>query len=59
MKLSPTEIYNNRRVFFIGSTGFVGKVALSMLLARFPRRRACLYDGARAQPGRKRDALLE
>lgn len=36
MKFSPTEIYNNRRVFFIGSTGFVGKVALSMLLARFP-----------------------
>ena len=36
MKLSPTEIYNNRRVFLIGSTGFVGKVCLSMLLHRFP-----------------------
>ena len=36
MKLSPTEIYNGRRIFFIGATGFVGKVALSMLLARFP-----------------------
>lgn len=36
MKLSPTEIYNGRKVFFIGSTGFVGKVTLSMLLHRFP-----------------------
>ena len=36
MKLSPTEIYNNRRIFFIGSTGFLGKVTLSMLLYRFP-----------------------
>lgn len=36
MKLSPTEIYNNRKIFLIGSTGFVGKVTLSMLLHRFP-----------------------
>ncbi|MEJ7712475.1 MAG: AMP-binding protein [Pyrinomonadaceae bacterium] len=36
MKLSPTEIYNNRKIFFIGSTGFVGKVTLSMLLHSFP-----------------------
>src|SRR5437762_10967053 len=36
MKLSPTEIYNGRKVFIIGATGFVGKVALSMLLDRFP-----------------------
>src|SRR5438477_90919 len=36
MKLSPTEIYNSRNVFIIGATGFVGKVALSMLLDRFP-----------------------
>jgi long-chain acyl-CoA synthetase len=36
MKLSPTEIYNGRNVFIIGATGFVGKVALSMLLHRFP-----------------------
>jgi long-chain acyl-CoA synthetase len=36
MKLSPTEIYNGRNVFIIGATGFVGKVALSMLLDRFP-----------------------
>ena len=35
-KLSPTEIYTDRRVFFIGSTGFVGKVTLAMLLTRFP-----------------------
>jgi long-chain acyl-CoA synthetase len=36
MKLSPTEIYKNRRIFLIGSTGFLGKVTLSMLLYRFP-----------------------
>src|SRR5262249_62150794 len=36
MKLSPTEIFNERRIFLIGSTGFLGKVTLSMLLHRFP-----------------------
>ncbi|MBA2524965.1 MAG: SDR family oxidoreductase, partial [Pyrinomonadaceae bacterium] len=36
MKLSPTEIYNGRNLFLIGSTGFLGKVTLSMLLHRFP-----------------------
>ncbi|MFN2515089.1 MAG: AMP-binding protein [Pyrinomonadaceae bacterium] len=35
-KLSPTEIYNGRNVFLIGSTGFLGKVTLSMLLHSFP-----------------------
>src|ERR671932_468469 len=36
MKLSPTEIYKGRNIFLIGSTGFLGKVTLSMLLHRFP-----------------------
>jgi long-chain acyl-CoA synthetase len=36
MKLSPTEIYNGRKILIIGATGFVGKVTLSMLLHRFP-----------------------
>src|SRR6266516_7432888 len=36
MNLSPTEILNERKVFLIGSTGFLGKVTLSMLLHRFP-----------------------
>src|SRR5262245_58921952 len=36
MTLSPTEIYRDRRIFLIGSTGFLGKVTLSMLLHRFP-----------------------
>jgi long-chain acyl-CoA synthetase len=35
-KLSPTEIYQGRRIFLIGGTGFVGKVTLSMLLHSFP-----------------------
>ena len=36
MKLSPTEIYKDRKIFLIGSTGFLGKVTTSMLLHRFP-----------------------
>ena len=32
MKLSPTEIFNGKKIFFIGGTGFVGKVTLSMRL---------------------------
>jgi long-chain acyl-CoA synthetase len=36
MKLSPKEIYKGKNIFFIGGTGFVGKVALSMLLNNFP-----------------------
>src|ERR1044071_7846303 len=36
MELSPTEIYNGRKIFLLGSTGFLGKVCLSMLLYRFP-----------------------
>ncbi len=36
MKLSPTEIFKGKRIFFIGGTGFVGKVTLSMLLHNFP-----------------------
>jgi len=35
--LSASEIYNGRKVFIIGATGFVGKVALGMLLQRFPQ----------------------
>src|SRR3954454_10469779 len=35
-KLSPTEIFNGRKLFLIGGTGFVGKVTLSLLLHRFP-----------------------
>lgn len=36
MNLSPTEIYRDRKIFLIGSTGFLGKVTLSMLLHNFP-----------------------
>jgi hypothetical protein len=32
MKLSPTEIFKGKKIFFIGGTGFVGKVTLSMML---------------------------
>src|SRR4051794_23678927 len=37
--LSPTEIFRGRSLFILGSTGFVGKVLLSMLLDRFPETR--------------------
>src|SRR5260370_27456481 len=35
-KLSPTEIYRDRKLFLIGGTGFLGKVTLSMMFYRFP-----------------------
>src|SRR6266536_653142 len=35
-KLSPTEMYQDRKIFLICSTGFLGKVTLSILLHRFP-----------------------
>src|SRR5438105_14059160 len=34
--LSPTEIFNGRKIFLIGGTDFLGKLTLSMLLHRFP-----------------------
>jgi long-chain acyl-CoA synthetase len=36
-RLSVSEIYKGRNVFILGSTGFVGKVLLGMLLDRFPQ----------------------
>ena len=35
-EISPSEIFRGRNLFILGSTGFVGKVLLSMLLERFP-----------------------
>src|SRR3954453_3569915 len=35
-QISPSEIFRGRNLFILGSTGFVGKVLLSMLLERFP-----------------------
>src|SRR5437762_6946016 len=50
MKLSPTEIFNDRTIFVIGSTGFLGKVTLSMLLHSFPNiGRAYVTVRARSQ----------
>src|ERR1044071_787033 len=34
--LDVTEIFRGKNVLLIGTTGFVGKVALSMLLHRYP-----------------------
>ncbi len=34
--LSISEIYRGRKMFIMGSTGFVGKVTLGLLLDRFP-----------------------
>src|SRR5213080_4450130 len=49
-KLSPTEIYRDRKIFLIGGTGFLGKVTLSMLLYRFPNiRRVYVTVRARSQ----------
>jgi hypothetical protein len=35
MKLSPTKIFNGKKIFFIGGAGFVGKAALSIFLHNF------------------------
>jgi long-chain acyl-CoA synthetase len=35
-EVSPKAIFRDRKIFFIGGTGFLGKVTLSMLLDRFP-----------------------
>ena len=35
MKLSPTEIFKGKKIFFIGGTGFVGRVAFLLLLSSF------------------------
>src|SRR4029453_4318777 len=35
--LAPSEIFRGRKVLILGSTGFVGKVLLSMLLDRYPQ----------------------
>ncbi len=34
-ELNVTEVFSGRRILFAGSTGFVGKVTLSMLLTRY------------------------
>src|ERR1700730_18699305 len=47
-KLSPTEIYKDRKVFLIGSTGFLSKPTLSMLLHRLPNV-GRVYVGVRAR----------
>ncbi|MBA3539659.1 MAG: SDR family oxidoreductase, partial [Deltaproteobacteria bacterium] len=35
-RLDVSEIYRGKNILLIGTTGFVGKVALSMLLHRYP-----------------------
>src|SRR5262245_19512759 len=36
MQISPSNVFRGRNIFFVGGTGFLGKVTLSMLLERFP-----------------------
>jgi len=52
MKLSPTEIFEGKKIFFIGGTGFVGKVTLSMLLHNFPNV-GKVYTTVRARDARE------
>jgi long-chain acyl-CoA synthetase len=53
--LSPTEALQGRKLFFIGGTGFLGKVALSMLLHRFPNL-GRVYLAVRASAARESEA---
>ena len=55
MKLSPTEIFEGKKIFFIGGTGFVGKVTLSMLLNNFPNI-GKVYATVRARDARESGA---
>ena len=48
--LSPSEIFRGRKLLILGSTGFVGKVLLSMLLDR-SRRSAAPTSWCAAAPG--------
>lgn len=52
MKLSPTQIFEGKKIFFIGGTGFVGKVTLSMLLHNFPNIEK-IYATVRARDARE------
>src|SRR3954452_17704177 len=36
VRLDVAQILRGKRILFVGATGFVGKVALSMLLRRYP-----------------------
>src|SRR6267378_2536697 len=54
-KVSPTEIYQDRNIFLIGSTGFLGKVTLSMLLHSFPNV-GRVYVTVRARPQEESEA---
>ena len=36
-ELKPSEIFRDANLLMLGGTGFLGKVCLSMLLARYPQ----------------------
>ena len=56
--LSISKILDGRGVFILGSTGFVGKVLLSMLLERFPDVGRGLRHGAARLGHQQRGPLL-
>src|SRR5215468_8208198 len=53
-RLDVAEILRGKRVMLIGTTGFVGKVALSMLLHRYPEI-GCVYCLVRPGAGNTAD----
>ena len=59
MKLSPTEIYRDRKIFMIGSTGFLGQSHAQHVAASLSGHRPRLRHRARAFAGRIGNALLE
>ena len=53
--LSPVQALSGRHVLLLGTTGFLAKVMLSMLLERFgPRRVTCMIRGTRSKSPRDR-----
>lgn len=54
-RLSPVDALAGRRVLLLGTTGFLAKVMLSMLLERFgPARIYCMIRGTRSKSPRDR-----
>ena len=59
MKLSPTEIYQDRKIFLIGSTGFLGKSDAEHAAASVSKYRQGLRNCTRAFAGRVGGEILE
>ena len=56
--IDVASVFDHKNILLIGSTGFVGKVALSLLLRRYPERRPGLRPGPARRRHDRRGPLL-